>query len=121
MSSLAPKGERIRHCPKCEAGVLAFADDIATEIEGYTFIQRGWRCGSCGEEFIPEEEGERMIAVAERLGIWGEPLSQTTLLDRQADSQHYIRATLDGALWQANPADIPLEDGGQITLEYTNR
>jgi len=82
MSSLAPKGERIRHCPKCEAGVLAFADDIATEIEGYTFIQRGWRCGSCGEEFIPEEEGERMIAVAERLGIWGEPLKLPRKLSR---------------------------------------
>lgn len=82
MSSPAAKGERIRRCPACGAGELAFVDDIASEIEGYTFIERGWRCTKCGEEFIPEEEGERMIGVAKRLGIWGEPLKLRRKLSR---------------------------------------
>ncbi len=68
-----------------------------------------------------EAPRKQPFTLGQFFGIWGEPLSQTTLLDRQADSQHYIRATLDGVLWQGSPTDIPLEDGGQITLEYTNR
>ncbi len=49
-------------------------DDIVSELEGYTFVERGHRCRNCGEEFIPEEESQRLIKVARRLGIWGEPL-----------------------------------------------
>ena len=82
MSSPARKAERTRRCPACETGELVFVDDIASDIEGYTFIERGWRCGSCGEEFIPEEEGERTIRVAKRLGVWGEPLKLRRKLSR---------------------------------------
>jgi transcriptional regulator NrdR family protein len=82
MSSPARKGKRVRRCPSCEKGQLTFVEDITTEIDGYTFIERGWRCGNCGEEFIPEEEGERMINVAKRLGIWGEPLKLRRKLSR---------------------------------------
>ncbi len=49
-------------------------DDIVSELEGYTFVERGHRCAACGEEFIPEEESQRLIKVARGLGIWGEPL-----------------------------------------------
>ncbi|HKZ98766.1 MAG TPA: hypothetical protein VJ326_04165 [Thermoplasmata archaeon] len=45
-----------------------------SEVEGYTFVERGRRCSACGEEFIPEEESQRMIKVARRLGVWGEAL-----------------------------------------------
>ena len=82
LSSPELKGERIRRCPACGKGELVRANDITSGIEGYTFVERGWRCGSCGEEFIPEEEGERMIAVAKRLGIWGEPLKLRRKLSR---------------------------------------
>lgn len=53
-----------------------------SEIEGYTFVERGLRCTACGEEFLPEEESERTIRVARRLGIWGEPLKLRRKLSR---------------------------------------
>jgi len=58
------------------------ADDIVSEIDGYTFVERGRRCTECGEEFIPEEESQRMIKVARRLGLWGEPLKLRRKLSR---------------------------------------
>ena len=73
-SSPEPKGRRYRRCPVCGKGELVPADDIVSEIDGYTFVEQGRRCTACGEEFIPEEESQRMIKVARRLGLWGEPL-----------------------------------------------
>ncbi len=61
-------------CPACGKGRLASAEDILSEFEGYVFVERGHRCTHCGEEFIPEEEGERTIRIARRLNLWGEPL-----------------------------------------------
>jgi DNA-directed RNA polymerase subunit RPC12/RpoP len=58
-------------CPVCDEGDLIPVDDIVTEIEGHRFVERGHRCSRCGEEFIPEEEGQRTIEAARRLGIWG--------------------------------------------------
>jgi transcriptional regulator NrdR family protein len=73
-SSRVRKAEGRTRCPVCRKGELVPVDDIVSEIEGYTFVERGRRCTACGEEFIPEEESQRMIKVARRLGIWGEPL-----------------------------------------------
>ncbi len=81
MSSQARKARRAR-CPVCGKGDLLPVDDIVSEIEGYTFIEKGDRCSHCGEEFISEEEGQRMIKVARRLGIWGEPLKLRRRLSR---------------------------------------
>jgi len=61
-------------CPSCGKYRLVPADDITSEIEGYTFVDRGLQCAFCGEQFIPEEESQRMIRVARRLGIWGDSL-----------------------------------------------
>ena len=58
----------------CGRGDLVPADDIVSEIEGYTFVESGRRCTACGEEFIPEQETQRMVRIARRLGIWGAPL-----------------------------------------------
>lgn len=58
------------------------ADDIVSEIDGYTFVERGRRCTVCGEEFLPEEGSQRMIKVARRLGLWGEPLKLRRKLSR---------------------------------------
>jgi antitoxin component of MazEF toxin-antitoxin module len=66
----------------CERGILQPADDIVSEIQGYTFVERGRRCPECGEEFLPEERSERTIKVAQRLGIWGEPLKLRRKLSR---------------------------------------
>ena len=61
-------------CPSCGKGELLAVDDILSEIEGLTFVERGHRCSFCGEEFIDEADTDRTIKVARRLGIWGEPL-----------------------------------------------
>ena len=63
-----------KKCPVCEKGNLVHVEDIVSEVEGYFFIEKGNRCTSCGEEFIPEEEGQKMIKIARRMKIWGNPL-----------------------------------------------
>ncbi len=80
--SREPKGRRYRRCPVCGIGELVPADDIVSEIDGYTFVEQGRRCTKCGEEFIPEDESHRMIKVARRLGLWGEPLKLRRKLSR---------------------------------------
>jgi len=82
LSLPAPKGRKSLRCPACGKGELVPADDIVSEIEGYTFVERGRRCTVCGEEFIPEEESQRFIKVARRLGIWGGPLKLRRKLSR---------------------------------------
>ncbi len=71
-------------CPKCGKGNLVTTDDIISEIEGYIFMEKGERCSYCGEEFIPEQEGKKMIEIAKRLGLWGEPLKLYRKLSRSA-------------------------------------
>ena len=73
-----------KECPVCEKGKLVQVDDILSEIDGYVFVEKGNRCTHCGEEFIPEEEGERMIKIAQRLKLWGEPLKLYRKLSRSA-------------------------------------
>src|SRR5437879_13308886 len=81
-SSRDPRDSRATRCPNCGKRRLVPADDITSEIEGYTFVEQGLRCGACGEEFIREQEGQRMIRVARRLGLWGEPLKWRRKLSR---------------------------------------
>lgn len=50
--------------------------------------------------------------------IWGQPLSETELLDQTANAEQSIRVTLNGDPFEGNPADIPLEDGNVIILEF---
>ncbi len=61
-------------CPVCNRGNLLPVDDILSQIEGLTFVERGRRCDRCGEEFIDQASTNRTVRVARRLGIWGEPL-----------------------------------------------
>ncbi len=73
-----------KKCPACEEGKLTQVDDILSEIEGYIFVEKGERCTLCGEEFISEKEGQRMISIAKRLGIWREPLKLYRKLSKSA-------------------------------------
>ncbi len=73
-----------KECPVCEKGKLVQVEDILSEIDGYVFVEKGNRCTHCGEEFIPEEEGERMIKIARRLKLWGEPLKLYRKLSHSA-------------------------------------
>ncbi len=73
-----------RKCPVCEKGRLVEVEDIVSEVEGHFFVQKGKRCMNCGEEFINEKEGQKMIEIARKLGIWGEPLKLHRKLSKSA-------------------------------------
>ena len=61
----------MRECPNCENKNLVDVDDIVSEIEGHFFVVKGKRCLSCGEEFLSEIEGQKMIKIARNLGYMG--------------------------------------------------
>ena len=55
-------------------GILEKVEDITLEVEGYIFIAKGERCNQCNEEFPYEEETQKTINIARKLGVWPEPL-----------------------------------------------
>lgn len=71
-------------CPSCEKENLVEVDDIANELDSYIIIVKGRRCPSCGMEFYDEKEGQRMISVARKLGVWGQPLKLHRKLSQSA-------------------------------------
>ena len=66
----------------CEKGELLKVEDITLEIEGYVFIVKGERCSNCNEEFPYEEETQKTIIIARKLGVWPEPLKLYRHLSR---------------------------------------
>lgn len=72
----------MRTCLVCEKGNLEKVEDITLEISGYVFIVRGERCTACPEEFPYQEETDRTISVARKLGVWPEPLKLYRHLSR---------------------------------------
>lgn len=64
----------MKTCPSCDKGNLLKVEDIILEIEGYIFIVKGERCNICSEEFPYEDETQKTIDVARKLGVWPEPL-----------------------------------------------
>jgi len=75
----------MKKCLVCEKGNLKNVEDIILELEGYVFIVKGERCDSCGEEFPYEEETQRTIETARKLGIWPEPLKLYRHLSKSGD------------------------------------
>lgn len=73
---------RRRVCPSCGKGELAPVNDIISEFGGYVFVEKGERCTTCGEEFPYEEESQKTIEAARRLGVWPEPLKLHRKLSR---------------------------------------
>ncbi len=63
-----------RKCPVCEKGNLEESNDIILEMEGYVFVAKGERCNACKEEFPFEDETQRIIDAARKMGVWPEPL-----------------------------------------------
>jgi|SRR3989344_1043814 len=64
----------MKKCPMCEKEEMIRVEDIILPVEGYIFILKGERCNKCNEEFPYEEETQRTIEVARKLGVWPEPL-----------------------------------------------
>ena len=63
----------MKTCHVCN-GKLAPVDNIEFNLDGHTFVVKGERCTNCGEEIIGEAEGQRMIELARKAGVWGKPL-----------------------------------------------
>lgn len=74
----------MKKCPICEKVNLIEVDDIITEIDGYVFIVKGTRCIGCSEELIDEKEGQKLIEVAKKLGVWGESFKLHRKLSKSA-------------------------------------
>lgn len=74
----------MKTCPICNKETVTKVNDIVNDIDGYHFVVKGERCTSCSEEFLDEEEGQRMITIAKKLGIWGEPLRLHRKLSKSA-------------------------------------
>ena len=74
----------MRKCVACEKGNLIKAEDITLEVEGYVFIVKGERCDNCNEEFPYQEETQKTISVARKLGIWPEPMKLYRHLSKSA-------------------------------------
>lgn len=64
----------MKTCIKCPKQTLVSVEDIVNDIGGYFIIIKGTRCTTCGEEYIDEEEGQKMINLAKRLKVWGQPM-----------------------------------------------
>ena len=64
----------MKKCAKCQKQNLVQVDDIVNDLGGYLIITKGIRCTSCGEEYLDEEEGQKMINLAKRLKVWGQPM-----------------------------------------------
>ncbi len=75
----------MKNCNICGKGELSKVDDIVIEIDSYIFVVKGERCSSCGEEIPFEEETQRTIKVARRLGIWPEPMKLYRSLSRSGN------------------------------------
>lgn len=75
----------MRKCPICGKGNFVEVNDVIFEIEGYIFILKGHRCDACSEEVPYEQETQKTITIARRLGIWPEPLKLYRRLSRSGD------------------------------------
>ncbi len=64
----------MKKCLICEKGNFEKVEDIVLDLDGYIFVLKGERCNHCKEEFPLEEETERAINAAKKLGVWPEPL-----------------------------------------------
>ncbi|MBI2564615.1 hypothetical protein HYV79_01345 [Candidatus Woesearchaeota archaeon] len=64
----------MKKCLVCEKGNLGKVGDITLDLEGYVSLLKGERCDNCKEEFPYEEETERAISAARKLGVWPEPM-----------------------------------------------
>lgn len=107
-------------CPTCEKGNMLDVNDIVHELDGCFFITKGKRCMHCGEEIINEEEGEKVITIAKRLGVWGEPLKLHRKLSRSArgtvlripiDLEHalHLKGNEEVAIAKVGPKKIMIE------------
>jgi hypothetical protein len=64
----------MKKCQICEKGNLIQVEDIILPVEEYVFVVKGERCSNCHEGFPFEEETQKTIETARKLGVWPEPM-----------------------------------------------
>ncbi|HZP27144.1 MAG TPA: hypothetical protein VFB90_08875 [Dehalococcoidia bacterium] len=65
-----------------------------------------------------EAPSQRSFSLGQLFAIWGQPLSSTQLLSKTVDSQHQIKAYVNGQEFTGDPSTIPLTAHAVIVLEY---
>ena len=65
-----------------------------------------------------EAPREGNYTLGQFFAIWGQPLSETQMLEKSTDAAHAITATVNGEPYNGNPADISLTDGTVVLIEY---
>ena len=113
----------MRMCLACEKGNLVKVEDIILEIEGYVFIVKGDRCSHCNEEFPEEEETQKTISVARRLGVWPEPLKLYRHLSKSGGGLIFrVPADIEKQLKLSERTEIAISKvGNKIVLERQDR
>lgn len=109
----------MKHCPVCEQGTLEKVEDITFELEGYILILKGERCSRCPEEFPYEQETQRAITIARRLGVWPEPLKLYRHLSRSGGGLIFrIPTDLERQLHLDEKGEIAISKvGNKIVIE----
>ena len=112
----------MRKCKVCEKGNLIEVEDIALDVEGYVFILKGERCDSCNEEFPYQEETQRTISIARKLGVWPEPLKLYRHLSKSGKGLVFrIPADLEKQLKLNENIEISITKvGKKIVIEAEN-
>ncbi len=65
-----------------------------------------------------EAPEKRDFTLGQFFAIWGQPLSATQLASATVDSEHEIKAWVNGEEYAGDPASIPLEDKTTIVVGY---
>lgn len=109
----------MKKCKICEKGKLVEVKDIILEMEGYVFILEGERCSNCNEEFPHEEETQKAIITAKKLGIWPEPLKLFRHLSKSGGGLVFrIPADLEKQLKLDENTEIAItKTGNKIVIE----
>src|SRR3989344_9579998 len=109
----------MRKCPICEKGNFEKVEDIALDVEGYIFILNGNRCSECKEEFPYEEETQKAITIARKLGIWSEPLKLHRRFSKSAGGLVFrVPSDLEKQMNLSDKTEIAISKmGNKIVIE----
>lgn len=112
----------MRVCDICEQGNFENVEDIVMEIEGYLFVMKGDRCTSCRQEIPYELEAKKTIAIAQRLGVWPEPMKLYRHLSRSGGGLVFrIPADLERQLHLDEKTEIAISKvGNKIVVEQAS-
>ena len=113
----------MKKCLICNNGELIKVEDIALEIEGYIFVVKGERCTECNEEFPYEEETQKTIITAKKLGVWPEPLKLYRHLSKSGGGLVLrIPADIEKQLKLSDDTEIEISKvGNKIIIETESK